>query len=349
MFIGEISCLVFLKCLELADRRRSADDAADRPLMPRDGSDSEGGGLIAFTALDDRHEQQQQEEAAAEEKPPVKNFALFVPAMMDVLGSFLVFVALRLTPPSTFMMLRCMNVPFTALASSVVTKSMPPRHKIIGIVVVSLAVLTVGYASTLNVETEKENRLVLSSRIIRDDDKNASARSDESVPDEILGGALILLSSATTAGQMVWEENVFRTTNASPLYMVGMEGVFGLAATSILLGVSLLLGRGDSAAKAVEDFRQDEIILGFILINTLCVAFLNSLGATVTKNLSAAHRSILDASRIALVWSFSMAFGWEKEVNALQIFGFFFLILGVAVFNNLVPRIGGGVATVAPA
>lgn len=44
----------------------------------------------------------------------------------------------------------------------------------------------------------------------------------------------------------------------------------------------------------------------------LSIAFFNFAGISVTKELSATTRMILDSVRTIVIWAFSMAFQWQK-------------------------------------
>jgi hypothetical protein len=70
--------------------------------------------------------------------------------------------------------------------------------------------------------------------------------------------------------------------------------------------------------------------------NVCSIAFFNFFGLSVTKNLSATTRMVLDSIRTLVVWGVDLALGWE-QFQYLQIVGFFFLLLGTAVYNKIVP------------
>jgi hypothetical protein len=81
----------------------------------------------------------------------------------------------------------------------------------------------------------------------------------------------------------------------------------------------------------------------------LSIAFFNFAGISVTKELSATTRMVLDSVRTLIIWAFSLALGWQQFVylqvtrlapgrhqHSLQIIGFILLILGMFVYNDLI-------------
>ena len=57
-------------------------------------------------------------------------------------------------------------------------------------------------------------------------------------------------------------------------------------------------------------------------------------GIKVMRRLSAVHVVVFNTSRSVIVWAFSLAVNWQN-FQALQIFGFLFIVLGVMVFNDI--------------
>ena len=66
----------------------------------------------------------------------------------------------------------------------------------------------------------------------------------------------------------------------------------------------------------------------------LSIAFFNFAGLTVTQQLTATTRMVLDSVRTFVIWMFSLAVGWQK-FQYLQIIGFILLLTGMALYNDL--------------
>jgi len=72
---------------------------------------------------------------------------LAIPASCDVCGSTLMFVALTMTSPSVYQMMRGLIVVITAIASIIFLKRKQYRHHWTGICLIVTGVFIVGYSS----------------------------------------------------------------------------------------------------------------------------------------------------------------------------------------------------------
>lgn len=71
-----------------------------------------------------------------------------------------------------------------------------------------------------------------------------------------------------------------------------------------------------------------------LLGNTVSIAFFNFAGISVTKEISATTRMVLDSLRTVVIWVVSLALGWE-QFHGLQVLGFIVLLVGAALYNGL--------------
>lgn len=71
-----------------------------------------------------------------------------------------------------------------------------------------------------------------------------------------------------------------------------------------------------------------------LLGNISSIAFFNFAGISVTKEISATTRMVLDSLRTIVIWVVSLAIGWES-FHGLQILGFLILLVGAALYNGL--------------
>lgn len=69
----------------------------------------------------------------------------------------------------------------------------------------------------------------------------------------------------------------------------------------------------------------------------ISISFFNFAGISVTKQISATTRTVLDSVRTFVIWIFSLAIGWQK-FSPIQMAGFFVLILGMFLYNNVIIR-----------
>jgi hypothetical protein len=78
------------------------------------------------------------------------------------------------------------------------------------------------------------------------------------------------------------------------------------------------------------------LITNFIFLGTiLSIAFFNFAGVSVTKELSATTRMVLDSVRTLVIWLVSLAVLWQ-DFNYLQVIGFILLLIGMCLYNNII-------------
>ncbi|XP_025723669.1 solute carrier family 35 member F6 isoform X3 [Callorhinus ursinus] len=159
-----------------------------------------------------------------------------------------------------------------------------------------------------------------------------------------VGDLLIIMAQIIVSIQMVLEEKFVYRHNVHPLRAVGTEGLFGFVILSLLLVPMYYIPAGSFSGNprgTLEDTldafcqvgRQPLIALA-LLGNISSIAFFNFAGISVTKELSATTRMVLDSLRTIVIWALSLALGWEA-FHPLQILGFFILLMGTALYNGL--------------
>lgn len=122
------------------------------------------------------------------------------------------------------------------------------------------------------------------------------------------------------------------------------SGFFGFVILSLLLIPMFYIHVGNFGGNprqvledALDAFCQighKPLILLALLGNTVSIAFFNFAGISVTKEISATTRMVLDSLRTLVIWIVSLALGWEKFLG-LQILGFIILLVGTALYNGL--------------
>ncbi|XP_040478935.1 solute carrier family 35 member F6 isoform X2 [Ursus maritimus] len=159
-----------------------------------------------------------------------------------------------------------------------------------------------------------------------------------------VGDLLIIMAQIIVSIQMVLEEKFVYRHNVHPLRAVGTEGLFGFVILSLLLVPMYYVPAGSFSGNprgtledALDAFcqvgRQPLIALA-LLGNISSIAFFNFAGISVTKELSATTRMVLDSLRTVVIWALSLALGWEA-FHPLQILGFLILLMGTALYNGL--------------
>ncbi|KAM9703606.1 solute carrier family 35 member F6 [Menidia menidia] len=246
----------------------------------------------------------------------------FPPAMCDMTATSIMYVALNMTSASSFQMLRGAVIIFTGLLSVAFLGRRLLRSQWIGIVITILGLVIVGLADFVSGHSDDTHKL----------------------SDVITGDLLIIMAQIIVSVQMVLEEKFVYKHDVHPLRAVGIEGLFGFVVLSLLLIPMYFIhvgGFSDNPRHVLEDaidafcqIGNKPLIVLALLGNTVSIAFFNFAGISVTKEISATTRMVLDSLRTLVIWAVSLALGWER-FHGLQVLGFLVLLLGTGLYNGL--------------
>merc|ERR1711936_968500 len=161
-----------------------------------------------------------------------------------------------------------------------------------------------------------------------------------------VGDILIFCSQIIVASQMVYEEKFITKYNVPALQAVGWEGTFGFTTLSLLLipfsflYVGPSFGHGprhvlEDAYDGVYQLYHNPLLLLAYLGTVTSIAFFNFAGISVTKELSATTRMVLDSVRTLVIWMVSLRVGWQ-DFYALQLAGFVILVMGMCLYNDII-------------
>nr|XP_046228337.1 solute carrier family 35 member F6 [Scatophagus argus] len=246
----------------------------------------------------------------------------FPPAMCDMMATSIMYVALNMTSASSFQMLRGAVIIFTGLLSVAFLGRRLLPSQWFGILTTILGLVIVGLADFFSDRHDDTHKL----------------------SDVITGDLLIIMAQVIVSVQMVLEEKFVYKHDVHPLRAVGTEGLFGFVVLSLLLIPMYFIHVGDFSNNprqvledALDAFCQighQPLILLALLGNTVSIAFFNFAGISVTKEISATTRMVLDSLRTLVIWVVSLALGWE-HFHGLQVLGFLVLLVGTALYNGL--------------
>lgn len=147
-------------------------------------------------------------------------------------------------------------------------------------------------------------------------------RSDDS--NIVLGDLLIIIAQFITACQMVYEEVYINNLDIPPLQMVGYEGIFGFIILTILMIPLNFIPNVSDLKHVNSNGKLEDTIDAFIKIGNrpllivptitliVSIALFNFSGVSLTKELNATTRMVLDSCRILAVWLVALAFGWQS-------------------------------------
>jgi len=322
--------------------------------------------MLAFWFL--RWRERRQPQAAF---PPIddgtapKKFNPFIflgPALCDMTATSVQYIGLTLTYASSFQMLRGAVIIFTGILSTIFLRHKLQWFKWLGMIFVIGGLVTVGVNDLIHGEDNGGNNSTnmtvsgyhssssglwssprdfprgLAMALYGDDPKSNT--------DLIIGDLLIFCSQIIVATQMVLEEKFVSKYNVPALQAVGWEGTFGFTTLAVLLVPFsfIYVGPkfGSNPRMVLEDpydgFYQlaHNPLLALAFSGTvISIAFFNFAGISVTKELSATTRMVLDSIRTLTIWMFSIAVGWQ-QFYLLQLLGFAILLSGMCFYNDII-------------
>ena len=153
-------------------------------------------------------------------KTNINPLLLAIPASFDFCGSTLMFVALTQCAASVYQMMRGIIVVITAGMAMIFLGRKQYLHHYISLLIIVAAVAGVGLVG------------------IAISNKNAdSGDSDSGATTTVLGVLLLLFAQCFTGGQFVVEEKLLGGYYLNPLYVVGLEGLWGCVIYAIILPI----------------------------------------------------------------------------------------------------------------
>ena len=245
----------------------------------------------------------------------------FLPSFFDLMATTIMYIGLNMTNASSFQMLRGALIVFTGLLSVAFLNRKLKGYEWLGIFFVITGLCIVGISDMFSGNVKRP------------------------VNKMITGDLLIIMAQILTATQMVVEEKFVSSRDVSPLEAVGWEGLFGFLTMFTLLFPFYYInvsssnpgGRIEDPIDALYQMKNSWAVSTGFLGTVLSISFFNFAGISVTKELSATTRTVLDSIRTFVVWVFSLAVSWEK-FSPIQLLGFFVLMIGMFLYNNVLIR-----------
>ncbi|RHY21246.1 hypothetical protein DYB25_006149 [Aphanomyces astaci] len=262
-------------------------------------------------------------------------FVLALPAAFDLLGTYLANLGLLYVTVSVFQLMKCTVIIFVALLKVVVLGEHLKRYMWIGIGMNTLAALMVGFSSFQDTEEQLNNN------------ENPG-----------LGIIMIVLSCFVQSAQYVFEEKLMGDgiDTAPPLIVVGMEGLWGLLMSLIVVypiayfvpGSDLgsyeriddawfMLAHNQTAQIAAAIFLV--VILGYNVFAVFVTFLLNSIWHAILDNFRPITVWATDLSLFYIFTPKTFGEAWTPW-SYLELAGMFTLLLGTAVYNGTIPLPG---------
>lgn len=320
MFLGEMLCMVVFVIIRY---RRKKKREADRD------------GLLTEDPILDA--------------PKFNPFIFLPPALCDMTATSIQYIGLTLTYASSFQMLRGAVIIFTGVLSMFVLRRRLAWFKWFGILFVITGLTTVGVCDLLNQQNKNGNGTDphpnSTAALFESKEMILMGADNHTSSDILLGDTLIVCAQIIVASQMVYEEKFISKYNVPALQAVGWEGTFGFLTLSTLLIPMYFIPVperfGDNPRHVLEDaydglyqLGHNPLLLGAFCTTILSIAFFNFAGISVTKEMSATTRMVLDSIRTLVIWTVSLAVGWQA-FYALQLLGFALLVFGMCIYNDI--------------
>ena len=278
-----------------------------------------------------------------------KLYITTLPAICDILSTTLLNIGLLFVVPSIYQMTRGSVVFFSALFSVWFLKHRIGKSKWFALFLVILGVAVVGLAGALGRDRAGEvlprSTLTIRARNFSLDairtSRSTQASSNHALRTTI-GVGIVSIAQIFAAAQFVLEESIMSRYPIAPLELVGYEGVSGLV---VILSAQVIAhfayGSTHDGRESVFDMRigwheitQNPRIYTASFLMMIATGVYNYLALTVTRSLSATHRTSIDAFRTLLIWIVGLGLGWES-FKWLQLLGFSGLVFGNLLFNEV--------------
>ncbi|KAI4222487.1 MAG: hypothetical protein L6R36_006108 [Xanthoria steineri] len=354
MFIGEAGCWLVTAAFTLYSRFF----AKDGPLLHRgyEQVGSEDSTIIntpdGLAPTPSTHE-----ETISAIKPLIPNtderiplvgwrvFLLAMPACCDLTGTTLMNVGLLFVAASIYQMTRGALILFVGLFSVVFLHRKIYLYQWSALFIVVAGVAVVGLAGAIapNPQAQPKPPVPPGASLVAIRDAVKAAAVSSGALQSIVGVFMIAGAQIFTATQFVLEEWILEQYALEPLKVVGWEGVFGFLVTFVgMIILHLAIGRTDAGRNGYFDMQEGwrevtqypSIAVTSVLI-MISIGGFNFFGLSITQNVSATARSILDTCRTLFIWIVSLGLGWET-FKWLQIVGFALLVYGTFLFNDIV-------------
>ena len=325
MFVGEMMCMVAYKLVKFYRNRRAQNSSG-------------------IQVQNDEQEEQVQQQPRS-----YNPFIFLPPALCDMTATSIQYIGLTLTYASSFQMLRGAVIIFTGLLSMIFLRKRLAVYRWVGIIFVIAGLAVVGVSDILFPPAPKNGTGLASTPMFSKEYFgvfNDAKDSNHTSNDQLIGDVLIVCAQVIVATQMVYEEKFISKYDVPALQAVGWEGTFGFLTLATLLIPFYFIYVGpnfghnprmvlEDAYDGLYQLSHNPLLATAFCGTVISIAFFNFAGISVTKEMSATTRMVLDSVRTMVIWGVSLAVGWQ-EFQYLQLIGFASLVTGMCIYNDIV-------------
>ena len=261
-------------------------------------------------------------------------FAVAAPAACDLLATSLMNIGLLSIQASVWQMLRGSMVLFSSIFCAFVLKRPHYPYMWWSVLLIIIALTIVGVAAVSSTGVGKPG---------------------VSMSSVIIAICLTVGSQLIQASQIVVEDFLMHDLTASPIQIVGLEGMWGTIFTiCIFLPIIQFTGNVKSEGNGVHEDTIDTFkmignnptILAFVIIYVIVILLYNVFGMYVTSVTSAVIRTILEGLRTLCIWVVELVIfystgnpdlGEEWTIfSYMQLAGFILLFTGMLLYNKII-------------
>lgn len=274
------------------------------------------------------------------------------PAVCDVTATSAMYVGLYLTSASSYQMLRGSVIIFTGLASRIFLRKKLHWYKWLGMFVILGGLFIVGCADFFNVNCESTSTSGSGNDTLGDMEvpvgRNGVCNEKTERFHSIIGDIILITAQIVVAFQGTYEEKILKKYDVAPLQAIGWEGFFGFTILSSLLVAMKHIKTGskvwghsplppfylEDAYDGLVQLLNNHDLLGAFIGVIVSICIFNVTGITVTQEMSATTRMVLDSVRTIFIWMISLGLKWQS-FHFLQPLGFLCIIVGMCFYYNL--------------
>ncbi|KAF4663032.1 hypothetical protein FOL47_005938 [Perkinsus chesapeaki] len=265
--------------------------------------------------------------------PMIRSLVICLPAALDLSATVMCFVGLLYNPASVWQMLRGAEIIFCAILSVCFLGRKLHAYHWGAVALCVVAILIVGFSNLMS--------------------SGESTPAGEDPALMLFGMAMIVGGQVVQAGQVVCEERLLKVWTVSPLQLVGMEGLWGCV-LMIFIAFPVLQrlpgqdrGSLENTMDTFEMLKNNPQLVANLIIYFVSILSYNISGVMVTYKLTAVHRTMIEASRTAVIWTVDLLihyvilpgseFGerWTSW-SWLQLVGFVLLTYSQAAYSDVV-------------
>eukprot|EP00727_Mastigamoeba_balamuthi_P012871 m51a1_g8206 putative integral membrane (376) ;mRNA; f:50511-52025 len=283
-------------------------------------------------------------------------WVIAIPAVLDLISTFMMNVGLLLLSSSIWQMLRGSIIVFTAILKVTYRRKRLRNNEWIGVAVVLSALMVVGGSSFKTPQqADDASEGVESGSLLSSSSSSEGAEPADGLPTAVkmvVGIALVFFAQFMQASQTIIEEKLLHDVQAPATLIVGMEGLWGFLLCSLIcMPIAYVLPgkEGDGLHENTLDsfvmLYNSPAILGLVIAYVAVILLFNIYGMIITEVTDAMVRNLLEPIRTLFIWVIMVfihyvitsKFGESVNIwSLMELGGFVILCFGFLIYNNVI-------------